>query len=463
MKKLLLILLAFLFVASSNATHLMGGQITASQISGNQYEIKLTLFRDTTGIPMYTTATFDIADIATSIQQSVTIPHSGAQPFFNGVEVYDYILSYTFPAAGQYKISWSDCCRNDTILNMTNPGGEDLYLSTIITIDSMTNNSSPVFLNQPVTLAQKNSLFSYNPLPFDADGDSMAWSMDVPLSFGGDTVLGYTIPHAASSNPFTLDNITGEITWMPDSNGHWVASFLVEEFRGGLKIGEIRRDMQIIVVDDTTNFHQMVINTGLWPQDANGNFSVTLAPNVLFTMDIQATQNDNDPMSLILQGEPFFSSGNQAQFSIVNNIPGSINGTLSWTPSTAQMRTVPYFVVVRGLEFHNNYVLTHDRTIMLRVGTATGIAENTVISETQVYPNPASQELYVSFNLKSASNISMEIFDLSGRLVHHSTENFKQAGSHLISQNIASLTTGFYTLKLLVDNKSAKALPFIVK
>ncbi|TAH40440.1 MAG: T9SS type A sorting domain-containing protein [Bacteroidetes bacterium] len=463
MKKLLLLLFAFLFISSAQATHLMGGQITAQQISGNNYEIKLTLFRDTTGIPMYSTAIFKIADVATSIQQSITIGHTGAQAFFNGVEVYDYILNYTFPAAGQYRISWSDCCRNDTILNMSNPGGESLYLSTVLTVDSLSSNSSPVLLNQPVTLAQKNTLYTYNPLPFDADGDSMAWSLDIPLSMAGDTVVGYTLPQGAASNPFTLNNITGEITWMPDSNGHWVASFLVEEFRAGIKIGEIRRDMQIIVVDDTTNFHQMVINTGSWPQDANGNFSITLAPNVPFTMDIQATQGDNDQMDMLVQGEPFILSGNQAQFTIVNNVPGSINGTISWTPSTAQMRTAPYFVVVRGLEFHNNYVLTHDRTIMFRVGTTTGIAENTIISETQLYPNPASQEMFVSFNLKSASTVAMEIYDLSGRLVHHTPDNFKAAGMHLISQNISSLSSGYYTVKLLLDSKESKTLPLIVR
>ncbi len=462
MKKILLLILSVFFIGSSNASHLMGGQITASQISGLQYQLKLTLYRDTTGIPIAATADFVITDLATSIQQILNVPHSGAQGFINGVEVYDYIGTFTFPGPGSYSITREECCRNSAILNMLSPSSESLHLRTVITVDASAN-STPVFLNPPVTLAQKNSLYIYNPLPFDTDGDSMAWSMEIPLGNAGDTVAGYTLPQGTISNPFTLDNLTGEISWMPDSNGHWEASFLVEEFRGGVKTGEIRRDMQIIVVDDTTNYSPMVINTTSWPQDINGHFSINLQANTPFYMNIQATQGDNDPMNLEVQGEPMLLAVNPAQFSILNNAAGTIDAALSWTPSTTQMRTAPYFITVRSVEYHNNYVFTSDRTVMLRVGNATGIPQNeNLISASQVYPNPASNDVFISFNLKSTSLFSLEIYDLSGRLVKSTSENILPSGTHLIKQEIESLTKGFYMLRFIVDGNSSETLPLIV-
>ncbi len=463
-KTLLSLFLLVMLVMSSHASHLMGGQITASQISGNLYEIKMTLYRDTSGIPIATTADFIITDLATSASQIINVPHSGAQAFINGVELYDYIGTYTFPAAGMYSITRQECCRNGAILNMANPLSEDLHLRTVVTVDSTVNNSTPVFLNPPVTLAQKNALYTYNPLPFDVDGDSMAWSMDTPLGSGGDTVAGYTIPQGAASNPFTLDNITGELSWMPDSNGHWEASFLVEEFRNGVKTGEIRRDMQIIVVDDTTNYSPMIVNTTNWPQDANGHFSIALQPNIPFYMNIQATQGDNDPMNLSVSGEPMFAPSSPAQFVITSNTQGSISGNFNWTPSTSQARTRPYIVTVSAEEFHNNYVFSTDHTILFRVGTATGINQNEkLLSASQIYPNPASKEVFLSFNLKTSSLISVEIYDLSGKLVQSSEENFLPAGTHLMNQNIQMLSRGNYMLRIMADHRPAETHTLIVR
>jgi hypothetical protein len=464
MKKILLSL-ALILTGSiqSFASHLMGGQIVATQISGQSYEIKMTLYRDTTGIPIAADADFVVTDLSNSSQQIVPSVHSGAQTLFNGVEIYEYSAIYTF-APGNYTISYSMCCRNAAILNMTNPGAESLFLLSELTVYPSAANSTPVFLNPPVTLAQKNALYIYNPLPFDADGDSIVWSLDTPMTQGGYIVTGYTIPTAVASNPFSLNSANGEITWMPDSNGHWEVSFLIEEFRNGVKTGEIRRDMQIIVVDDTSNYSPMVINTTAWPQDLNGNFSIALQPSVPFYFTVNATQQDNDPMDLIVQGEPMILNSNPASFSITSNGPGNINGLFQWTPSQAQARTAAYLLTVRGLEYHNNYVFSTDRTIMLRVGASTGMADNSsLISGVKSFPNPASGNVFVSFNLESPAPVTMEIYDLSGRLVMNGIKNELKSGHHLISQDISKLAEGHYVIRLLIDNKAAQSIPLLVR
>jgi len=101
---------------------------------------------------------------------------------------------------------------------------------------------------------------------------------------------------------------------------------------------------------------------------------------------------------------------------------------------------------------------------MLRVGNATGISEDeNILSNTQVYPNPASKDFFVSFNLKSASTFSMEIYDLSGRMVKGTSESLLPAGTHLIDQNIESLSNGYYMLRFILDNSASETLPLIVR
>ena len=55
MKKILLVIVSFLFAYSSSATHLMGGQISTSYISSDStgaslYVVELDLYRDTIGV-----------------------------------------------------------------------------------------------------------------------------------------------------------------------------------------------------------------------------------------------------------------------------------------------------------------------------------------------------------------------------------------------------------------------------
>jgi uncharacterized protein (DUF2141 family) len=73
------LLLTLLFTFSGKATHLMGGEIVAQQISGSQYQIVMTVYRDTAGIPMQTTAQFDITDSAGTNVTTLTTPYDSVE------------------------------------------------------------------------------------------------------------------------------------------------------------------------------------------------------------------------------------------------------------------------------------------------------------------------------------------------------------------------------------------------
>ena len=63
-------------------------------------------------------------------------------------------------------------------------------LSTSFNVDTLNPNSSPSYLSLPVAYLPSDTLWQYNPLPFDPDGDSLAWSLTTPLGSGA-LVAGY--------------------------------------------------------------------------------------------------------------------------------------------------------------------------------------------------------------------------------------------------------------------------------
>lgn len=468
LKITLLALAAALFSTSSFASHLMGGQITAKQIGGLQYKVTLVAYRDTMGVPMYATATFNYSNTDTSNAWTTnsTRTHGGASTFINGVEEYTYIDTITFPVAGTYMVQWDECCRNAAIVNMTNPGSESFYLNTLITVDSASSNSSPVFLNAPVTLAQLNNLFSYNPLPFDADGDSLAWSLVTPLSVSGMTsstpVAGYVLPSGSSAQPFTLNAQTGEITWIPDMMGNFASSFLVEEYRGGIKIGEIRRDMQVLVINDTTNGARAAINTGGWPTNTSGNFSFSLPATSAFNLTVVATDGNNDLLTMSANGAPFAFATNPAYFSTASGL-GIASCDISWTPNASQINNNSYNIAFRIAEKHGVYTYVSDKTIQFQVITPLAVKEiskGNVVNE--IYPNPSNGSFYLPFNLETAAQVKVEIMNANGQQVSVLANKMMNAGQNVILSADNNLSKGVYSVAVWVDGKKLSTKKLVI-
>jgi hypothetical protein len=452
MKKLfaLILLLSACFSLKVNASHLMGGQITASRIDTFKYAIDLTLYRDTDGIPI---ATIDVLNyyedsMGTWNYDTVKNIYADAGAYFiNGTEVYHYYDTITFKHYGKFMISWLNCCRNLAILNMTSPASENLYLNTVVTVDSLAPNSTPIFLNPPVTLAQKNMYWNYNPLPYDADGDSIAWQLATPLSLGTlYPVMGYTIPRSNPLQAFTLDTITGQISWMPDTIGHFVASFLVSEFRNGLKIGEIRRDMQIIVVEDSTNNNGLKFATGSWNLNAQGYFEIPVLVNTPNTLTVIATDNDNDYCNLSGSGETFILKPNPSTLSVTPG-NGVVNATYSWTPSMANLRNNNYLTVFRGDELHGmNHYIT-DLTVGFKVVSELNGTNELNQSIIKIYPNPATDKLIVQYSQQYPTKGQLQVLNSLGQVMVQ-TDLVNSVGMHNTMIQTSAWPQGVYFVQV---------------
>lgn len=84
-----------------------------------------------------------------------------------------------------------------------------------------------------------------------------------------------------------------------------------------------------------------------------------------------------------------------------------------------------------------------------------GIGENTETQNTlKLFPNPAKNVTNVNFQLRSKSNVSLELTDMMGRKVKTVVKNRKYiAGDHSLNINVADLKPGLYLARIIIDNE----------
>ena len=466
MKQIIVILsLVFVFSNTSNASHFMGGEITVTHISGNDYLVVLTAFRDMNGVTFtQTTQTLSAYDssgnsspILISYYANSVHPLYGFQTFTQipnmayPVEMDMWYDTVTIPTGTKHLI-WGTCCRNSSILNGV--ADADFGLVAEVTISSI-NNSSPVFLTPPVIIVPENVPWQYNPLPYDVDGDSLVWSFEdpygAPPTFPPPSLNNITTPPSDPTNVLRIDSITGQIDWTASQQGNYVMMVKCEEFRNGVKIGEINRDMQYIVILDTSTLAPTISNMSIIPTNSAGYPYIVSQPNQNISFSLMVDNSLNN-VSMQAFGEPFLLS-NSATFNSTQN-GSNVSGNFDWNPTSTEVRVNPYFVVFRT----TNGSYSFDETIQIEVSSHTSINE-VELESYKIFPNPTMDEFYIEFDLDKSAEISVVICDLLGKKLKTFAIE-KGIGKHLLRSDF-NLESGQYIISIQKDNiefKSEKLL-----
>jgi len=69
-------------------------------------------------------------------------------------------------------------------------------------------------------------------------------------------------------------------------------------------------------------------------------------------------------------------------------------------------------------------------------------------SSFSIYPNPASDVATISFDMRSASFVTITLDDVQGRLLKTLLDENLVAGNHSIAVSIGDLPAGIYLLQL---------------
>jgi hypothetical protein len=91
------------------------------------------------------------------------------------------------------------------------------------------------------------------------------------------------------------------------------------------------------------------------------------------------------------------------------------------------------------------------------------VPENPSVASVDVtmYPNPVNGQATLSFNLNESSNVSYQVFDLTGRMVMNQGLGRFAEGEHQVSFNAENLSAGSYILRLNQGGSTA-SVKFLV-
>ena len=362
MQRLLFSLIIFTFFSiNSHATHVVGGDFHIEWLSPNTYNVKLRFYSDcwngivpiptTMDLGVYNPTTHALVSSYMMSRTSIATVNLGdncyTPPPTTCIEEGIFEVTVVLPdLPGGYYLQTQINARNALAMNVTGASGNGTMIwFAMIPDPAIGQNSSPDFGNYPSDAyfcAGNNKLIQY-PVT-DADGDSLVYSLVTPLDAnspangnyagsgsypfypelvyqanpsGGNFSLANMV---GGTSPMTIDQNSGEIIAGPSAIGFFTFAVRVEEFRNGVKIGEVRRDVQ---------YASLPCSVGSPPAiNLSDSISVYVDDEICF--DIEVTSSSLDSLYLHITS---------SNFDLQNNfIPPTISGNsseyLNWMGST---------------------------------------------------------------------------------------------------------------------------------
>ena len=249
MKKLIhCLFLTFVFLLVcivGNAHHYRGGQITYQYVSGYTYEFTVTMFLITSS-PATVQRIQSGLSISWGDNTTSNIPCIETENLPDNYTKSIFMMRHTFPGPGVYSVFVEEPGR-DAVVNISNLVTVGFSIKTIFRIDPNTgHNNSPQLLTDPIFKATLGQQFVHNPSAFDVDGDSLSYELAIPTGIRGVEIGTYSHPEA--SKDLYVDPITGDLIWnAPIKTGAYVIAIRINEWRYGIKISSIIREMKIDV------------------------------------------------------------------------------------------------------------------------------------------------------------------------------------------------------------------------
>ncbi|MEZ5042574.1 MAG: gliding motility-associated C-terminal domain-containing protein [Saprospiraceae bacterium] len=378
--KLSILLLAPIWTIPLLATHNRAGEITVEQI-GDCTE-SLTI-RAT--IVTYTKASSRPADrdtltICWGDGQCERVPRAngpGSPPqgiiLENDTKFNIYTAFHTYLSRGSYVLSMNDPNRNAGILNVNFPNSDQVkfHIETRYTFPNpqfQGCNNSPVLLQPPIDIGCVGKVFTHNPNAFDSDGDSLSYHKIIPQQDVRLEVPNYQYPDEVSpgaNNNLTIDEVTGDIVWdAPQRAGEYNYAIIIVEYRNGIPLDTIIRDMQILI-EDCEN-EPPLISTSVE--------EICVIAGEVVEIQVVATApifESSQRVRLTALGGPFEVANSPATFLPDNNTfqNDPVNKTFRWQTTCDHIFDQYYSVVFRAVDnfFGDSSGLATLKTVRIKV------------------------------------------------------------------------------------------------
>ncbi|MCB0806306.1 MAG: gliding motility-associated C-terminal domain-containing protein [Bacteroidales bacterium] len=367
------------------ATHERAGEIIYTHVEGLTYNVKIITYT-------YAPSPADRPEL--DIRWGDGTVSTLARTFFddlsNEIRRNEYDGQHTYAGGGTFKISVEDPNRNFGIVNIPNSVNIPFFIETELVINPfLGGNNSVVLLNPPLDQGCVDKLYVHNPAAYDPDGDSISYKLTVCRGAGGQPIPGYSLP--AASNEFVLNEISGDMIWdVPMVQGEYNVAFIVEEWRKGIRIGYVTRDLQIQI--GACDNDPPVITT---------IDDTCIVAGTVLNFDVQADDPDNNLVILSARGGPFLVPNFPA---IMNENPAignsSVSAVFNWNTKCSHVKLNPYNLYIKAKDstsLLNHISLTSYKTVSIQV-----VSPPTELIEA----TPLGNSIRLAWNQSECSNAS---------------------------------------------------------
>ena len=291
----ILFILCSLTFSAARASHIVGGEVTYVHVGDSvsvgilysKYKVSLSIYEDClNGQPeaiaednpafmgAFDAVTGGVYQIDTNVNfaSSIAVPVNFNNSCVSNIPATcllkkTFVKTYAFKASSHgYIIAYERCCRNASIVNVSNPGDEGSTYYCVIPPTNVVNNSA-VFKNYPPQIICLNNPLVYDNSATDVDGDSLSYGFCAALLGATDAVIKpipyypdfhdtvqYITPYSSQipmtgAPPIHIDPRTGIITGTPNRIGRYLVTVYCNEWRDGTIINVIKREFQFVVTD----------------------------------------------------------------------------------------------------------------------------------------------------------------------------------------------------------------------
>lgn len=353
MRKLFFVAFLVLLALPVWATHQRAAEITYEWKGGNAYEFTLTCYTYT---PSPAGVQRDSLLVLWGDGFGDYVPRVVYQELGDEYTLNVYRMIHNYSSSGSYVISMEDPDRNYGVVNVPNSVSVPMYIETELVINPFLGyNNSVQLLNAPVDRGCVGKPYYHNPSAYDPDGDSLSYRLVPCKGVNGEDIPGYTYPQASSQ--FDIDPVTGVLQWEnPMLQGEYNVAILVEEWRHGVKIGSVIRDMQILI--SACNNNLPLIN-------AISDTCVVAGSTIDFI--VTGLDPDGDQVTLEASGAPFQLPHSPAVMTPPIDFGLNPAFEFTWHTECSHIRKMPYQVVIHAKDNSFPIPLTNVHAVNITV------------------------------------------------------------------------------------------------
>jgi len=396
--KILITLVALFLATDLFATHYMGGEITWQCLPNGKFRFVMKLYRECNGVTFSASETisvtgcpglstipmnlspganpYDAADgtldgktdispncwsgaMEINCSPQPTVPNTGA------IEEWYYtsdaanptgIQINAVPPASGFVFSHTSCCRNPSS-NVTGATSDSWYLRAVMysfqgrdTYPCYDN--SPVFAEVPSPVVCSGYPYTYNYNATDKESDSLYYewaqaldgSLNTPVTYASGYTYDSPLPGPAQDSANVAAQInhgTGEISYLSYTSGAFVTVTKVSAYRCGIKIAEVFREMQTVLLACPTANNKPEITppfynytTGLYDLFTDTVFAGDVVDFDISAIDMDTLPNGNPNTLFMETSSPDYGIGYTDPASGCQNPPCA---TLSPAPPMSAM------------------------------------------------------------------------------------------------------------------------------